>query len=406
MVPADPAPETSLPPPSTEGEWDDPVLWEEDPDAGRLVLPPKREIAPAEAAPVRSRSKVEMGLQIGIKLRAGRNGTPHDGPAPADDQEVIKLECPSADQPFQANLTIAPPVEPPAEEPRTPGKPMAESPEWGGKTGHSLRWIVGSGLGVVALLVLALVTQERWLKEPAAEEPQTIGLADVEPLEEIEGFETDGTSEVQSRALLATFAKARQADEILPLIRQPEAVAERVRLHWQAWNTPPDWEVSPEAVWHTGYEKGRGFGILVGTTPDFKPFRAYFVRDQGVLKLDWEATQGVGDAPFEMLERGAGSGGVVRAYVKSDSFFTAVFPEADYRSFKVAAPDHEGVVWGYAKRGGQAEEAISALFPAGMFLESEKSELPMTLRLGPPPAGSQKNQWLILEMLHNEWVSP
>jgi len=406
MVPADPVSETSPPPPLIEGEWDDPVLWEEDPEAGRLVLPPKREAAPTDAAPIRNRSRVEMGLQIGVKLRAGRNGAPDDEPAPTGELEVIKLECPSADLPFQANLTIAPPVEAPAEPPRTLGKPSEESPDWGGKTRHSLRWLVGSGLGVAALLVLALVTQERWLKEQPEDSPQMIGLVDEDPLEEIEGFEIDGTSEVQSRALLATIAKARQVEEILPLIRQPEVIAAKVRLDWQAWNTPPDWEVPTEAVWHTGHEKGRGFGILVGTTPDFKAFRAYFVREQGVLKLDWEATRGLGDASFEMLERGSGLGGTVRAYVKTDSFFTAVYPETDYRSFKLVAPDREAVVWGYAKRGGQADEAISALFSTGMLLEGEKSELPMTLRLGPPPAGSQKNQWLILEMLHNEWVSP
>ena len=42
-------------------------------------------------------------------------------------------------------------------------------------------------------------------------------------------------------------------------------------------------------------------------------------------------------------------------------------------------------------------EAVNALL---------RGELPMTVILSPPAPGAQKNQWLITEMLHNDWVSP
>ena len=64
------------------------------------------------------------------------------------------------------------------------------------------------------------------------------------------------------------------------------------------------------------------------------------------------------------------------------------------------------MVWAYAELGSEADTRMMAFFPSGEVFEADYSELPVTLRLTPAPEGAQKNQWLITEMLHNEWVSP
>jgi hypothetical protein len=72
----------------------------------------------------------------------------------------------------------------------------------------------------------------------------------------------------------------------------------------------------------------------------------------------------------------------------------------------LAAPDRQQVVWAYVELGSAADTRVMEFFRTGTFLEASNKELPMTVRLAAPPKGAQKNQWLLPEMLHNEWVSP
>ena len=41
-----------------------------------------------------------------------------------------------------------------------------------------------------------------------------------------------------------------------------------------------------------------------------------------------------------------------------------------------------------------------------LTIDGRRTEQAVTLRLTTPPAAAQKNQWLIGEMLHIDWVSP
>jgi hypothetical protein len=404
----EPEPTPRLDPASYDDAWDDPELLEEEQAVGRVQLPPKREPPPADASPVRVRKRVEMGLQISANIRTGRSvpDTEETGPA----EEVVKLDCPSPDQPFQPSHMIVPRRDQEPEPPPEPvlGKLKEEGPDWGKRPKQSLRWLLGASAGVVIILVLAIATQELWIRatpDPSSSAPESV-LADPDPLPEVEGFEIDGTSEQQSRALLATIAKAGAAGEILPFIRNRDPLVTQVTRDWQPWGTPPDWDGPDNAAWRTGSESGRGFGVLSGSKPDLTPFQAYFVREQGILKLDWEATTGASATPFGMLVQGRGAGGITRCLVRLDSFFTDTFPEQLYRSFKLLSPDLDQVVWAYTRLGSKEDTAIMAFFPSGILLESENGQLPMTVILAPPAPGAQKNQWLITEMLHNDWVSP
>ena len=399
----EPEPTPRLDPASYDDEWDDPELLAEELAIDRTILPPKREQPPPSAKPARKRTTVEMGLQIAAKVRTGqRNGD-------SEDDAVVKLDCPAADQPFQPTHMIVdrreqlqPPPKPPD------GKIKEEHLEWGEKPKQSHRWLIRSGIAVGLLLVVALAIQQIWIRNTDDEQkPQESLLEESEKLPEVVGFELDGTSDRQSRALLAAYAKARSASDILPFVRDRDSLAERITRDWVPWNVPANWSEPGNCAWETGDESGRGFGLLCGSLPDLSGFRAYFVRENEALKLDWEATTGACATPFGMLVQGKGTGGKTRAFVKPDTFFTQAFPESLYRSFKLLSPDRTAVVWAYTKIGSPADNAIMAYFPSGILLESEHGELPMTVTLSPPDQKeSQKNQWLITEMLHNEWVSP
>jgi hypothetical protein len=195
-------------------------------------------------------------------------------------------------------------------------------------------------------------------------------------------------------------------DEVLPLIRDADRLAARLKRDWQAWNVPENWQTPFTAEWQVSSQGGRSYGLLAGRKPDFSRFNAYFIRDGEKFLLDWEATQGLGDAAFDTLQRGVGSGGVVRAFVTPENFYSLKFPESEFRSYKVLAPDREQVIWGYVKLGSPEAAALSQVFQTGVILDSANSEQPMTLRILPSPEGSLKNQWIIGEMLHIDWVSP
>ena len=408
MDPLQPDPRNHAPSVSADDEWADAYGAAEYLPESRPLLPPKRAVPVPDAAPAststRSRSRPEMGIQIDVARPAGRSPA-DDSPPPANapGHDVVKLEAISAETSFQARNTIAPPPKSAAEAPKDL---RGESTEWGKVSKTPTRWLAAAAGAVVVLVVLAIVIQEVWLKDPKAAVIPVVDVPEDTPFEEVAGFELDSSSETDARKLLADYAKATTVAEILPHIRNGQALADRLKLDWQPWRLAPDWQPPVLAIWEVSAEGGRSHGLLRGNRPDLSQFRAYFVREDDALKLDWEATAGLGDASFETLQKGMGTGGKLRAYVKLDTYYSQVLPEDAYHSFRLLAPDREQVVWGYSKLGTPADAALLKIFNPSVIDGEAKSELPITLRLEPGPENCQKNQWLIGEMLHIDWVSP
>ena len=410
MDPLQPDPHNHAPSVSADDEWADAFGAAQDlpefrPEF-RPVLPPKRAVPAPDPAPPRSRSRSrpEMGIQIDVAGPA-RRPPADDSPPPvsAPGHDVVKLEAILTETSFQARNAIVPPLKPAAE---APHNLRGESTEWGKVSKTPTRWLATAAGGVVLLVVLAMVTQEVWLKDPKTAVVAVVEAPEDAPFEEVAGFELDSSSEADARKMLATYAKATTVEEVLPLIRSGQALADRLKLDWQPWGLAPDWQPPVLAVWEVSAEGGRSHGLLRGNRPDFSRFRAYFVREDDALKLDWEATAGLGDASFETLQKGMGTGGKLRAYVKLDNYYSQLLAEDAYHSFRLKAPDGEQVVWGYSKQGTPADAALLKIFEPSVIDGEAKSELPITLRLEPGPENCQKNQWLIREMLHIDWVSP
>jgi hypothetical protein len=404
MDPLQPDPHNHAPSVSADDEWVDGYGTAQDLPEFRPVLPPKRAVPAPDPAPTRSRSRPEMGIQIDV-ARPARRPPADDSPPPASapGHDVVKLEAILTETSFQARNAIVPPLKPAAEAPQNL---RGESTEWGKVSKTPTRWLVTAAGGVVLLVVLAMVTQEVWLKDPKAAVGAVVEAPEDAPLEEVAGFELDSSSEADARKLLATYATATTVEEVLPLIRSGQALADRLKLDWRPWRLAPDWQPPVLAIWEVSAEGGRSRGLLRGNRPDLSRFRAYFVREDDALKLDWEATEGLSDASFETLLKGMGTGGILRAYVKLDHYYTQVLPEDTYHSFLLLAPDRKQSVCGYSKMGTPADAALMKIFNPSVIDGEAKSELPITLRLEPGPENCQKNQWLIGEMLHIDWVSP
>jgi len=393
MTPKFHDPNNHAPPVSAADVWDDgDGLIQQARQAGGVRLPTKRVLAVRGPATANTGHPEPPGLRIDFP-QAARKAPASEPPVPIKEYggEVVKLEQVFAEAPFQAAKVIPPPASPAREEPR---ESHGDAKNWGKVRHHPLRWLVAAGIGVGGVLVAALATQELLLAPKPKPQKAHLELVEEVKIDDLNGFELDGPCQENARALLAAYAKATTPEEVLPLIRDAARLTHRLQHDWQPWQAPADWLPARDAAWQVSAEGGRSHGRLSGRKPDFSPYRAYFVREGEALRIDLEATEGLGDTTFAVLERGIGAGGVVRAYLTPENFYSLTFPETAFRSYKLLAPDREQVVWGYVKLGSPTAAALLTV------------DAPMTLRLTAAAAGAQKNQWLIGELLHIDWVSP
>ncbi|MCX6877193.1 MAG: hypothetical protein NTW21_25795 [Verrucomicrobia bacterium] len=391
------------PPVASIGVWDDAEDHAENGVCAGFFLPGKRvPEARGQAAP-HGRNKAQLGLRIDFKM-AVRSAATRPVPGKSFGTEVVKLEPVYDEGPFQANKVISA-GQPVVQEERRRDL-HGEGKEWGKVCKHPMRWLTVSGAGVGVLLVAALAIHELCLAERQQIQAEPVPLIEETPVEDVTGFEIDGSSEQDARALLADYAKAKTPEEVLPLIRDATRLVRQLKQEWRPQNVPAAWEPPREAAWEVTAQGGKSHGLLSGRMPDFARFCVYFVREGAALKIDWEATQGLGEVSFETLQKGLGSGGVIRTFVSPVDFYSLTFPEAEFRSFKMLSPDREQIVWGYVQRGTPAEAALLKGCESTESLDATLLEQAMTLRMTPGPKGSQKNQWIIGEMLHIDWVSP
>lgn len=210
----------------------------------------------------------------------------------------------------------------------------------------------------------------------------------------------------EAEQLLERYAAATSVEQALPMVRDAERVKERMSRLWQPWG--------PGAMLATG-EKIEGFvtedserpGIrLKGRKGDFSPFEMQFVREGEQLKLDWEASHGIGEIQVAELQQGApAEGQVVRGTLQPADFYTLAFPEADFRSFRMVDAGGDHFIWVFAPIGSEVAKTLEREFNEGSVLLEKSGEIRATVRLSGSGGGSGKCH-LITEMLHKGWVTP
>jgi hypothetical protein len=145
---------------------------------------------------------------------------------------------------------------------------------------------------------------------------------------------------------------------------------------------------------------------LEGDLPDHRKFAAYFTWQGGRLLMDWKATVAFGTATFEQLAEGKGDASEIRGEIAASDYYSAFWPEAEYRSYRLTSPDQESSIWCYVRRGDAAEGVVAPLFNRGVIIGESQSSRKITLRLVRGSPESLPNQWLIGEMLHVDWATP
>jgi hypothetical protein len=383
--------------------WGDHGGLGQGPRGATLVLPAKKARAKTAAATGRATEGLRLGAE---SPRRSAEGADTQLEVRAIDGGVVRL-APEVSSAAKVPRLPVYQERPAGNDVKRPAQ--SEDHEWGRARTHSVRWILGTSLGVASVVVIALVLLPL-INESNAEHPRAgqSGMV-VDPEEKIE--DTVAVNDLLNRQpeaeqLFRAFASASTAEEILPLVRDVASVERLIRDHHRPGVISKEWLPSDQTLWNINTDGGRPFGLLEGSLPNFAKFSAYCVLDDHQLHLDWKATTGYGTATFDELAHNQGAPDEIRARIIASDFYTAAYPETECQCYQLASPDESQVIWCYTRRGEPVDEVLGALFRGGDILGSSAEQKKVTVRLAHGPAGSLPNQWMIAELLHKEWITP
>lgn len=394
-------PNNHVPEATPEDVWGDPAGLQAGSNGLVTVLPPKRSKleAPAPAA----------GREI-EGIRIGETSARFPSDESAGGLEVQEIDG--------TVVRLAP------EEPSAPKMPrhvqFHERPKktevdpyrrgeggWGRAHRHSVRWILGTSVGVAGLVVLALMLLPMINQSNAARPgDQSLVLDSTDDIKGAEALNAMLSRQPEAEQVFRKYASATIVHDVLPLLREPDAVEPLLRQgEWKPL-LPGDWVPPEDTTWSVFDMNGTPYGVLEGTLPDYSRFAAYFLISEGHLQLDWKATTSHGSATMAELYKGLGNPAEIRAKIAPCGYFNAAFPEADYQSYQFVSSDSETAIWCYTRKGSEADISLSKLFRGGIILENSQEPRKVTLRLERGPAGSFLNQWQVSEVISEDWITP
>ncbi|MEI8038286.1 MAG: hypothetical protein WCJ14_07830 [Verrucomicrobiota bacterium] len=364
------------------------------------MLPPKKPKPAASKAADRQLGGLRLGSETPCRL-VEEPANPLE--VRAIDGRVLRL-APEAPPPTRVPRLINYQALPTGPDPR---RAAGGEGKWGLARTPSVRWVVGTCLGVSSVVILALLLLPL-INESNAARPGPTGLVldKAEPTGNLAPINDLLPRQPEAEQLFKTFASAAIAADVAPLVREAAIVVPLIRARQRPALVSKAWQPHEATVWNVLENDGHPYALLEGTLPDFSKFSAYCVMEGNQLRLDWKATTGYGTATFEELARNQGDAGEIRAKILSARFYTAIYPEAEYQSYQLVSPDESQAIWGYTRRGEVADGVLGQLFWSGEILDAPVEQRKVTVRLERGAAGSLPNQWRIAEMLHNDWLNP
>lgn len=207
--------------------------------------------------------------------------------------------------------------------------------------------------------------------------------------------------------ILRKVAAAREAQEIIPLVRPTPTLENSLRRHWKTWTSLPRVEQNDELLIDVAEVQGRDFLMMSGQCQDSTPFLAFFVEIDQQIFLDWEATLGVGEAKIDTLVANPTEHPIMmRVTISPSPYYLPTLPESEYESYQLTFSGSDSIIWGYAPRGSIAHQQIHALLLQQNELLDVATEARATLKLRKTDGPSAQYRFFITEVLHKDWVMP
>lgn len=275
------------------------------------------------------------------------------------------------------------------------------------------RWIWSSIGAVVACLLLAL-SGLHW-RASKQDRGYVDFLPKYEAVEEnlnahspVYFFDHDREATLRNaRQCWNLYADATEWQQVVPLVARAEEMKPLLRRHWQPGLVARMPSLDPQLFAVSRQTDGRGFFQIQGYDERGRSYCAYFVEEEGVMKLDWEATTGFCPIAFADMENAAlVEPALLRVNVARANYYSPAFPEDRYAAYCLTDSLDQEVLWGYVLRDSLVQQALDRVLGGADSLVAEESVARVTLKLQRPTGHKIKNQFLITEMLHNDWVMP
>jgi hypothetical protein len=290
----------------------------------------------------------------------------------------------------------------------------SENPSWDADTGAKTRrsgraekrqmfWFLagGSTLLVVILGVIFMATFASDNAPPAPSPAQT-----AQPSEAPAGPGPDrpnAVPDLSDAAFLAAaeplakrFLEARKAEDLLPLIRNPDVVGPRVMQYYQNSAITP---VGLSAFNSQNEIVREGVTLLVGLrTKDFEEKAMVFVNTPQGLLIDWESWVGWSEMSWEQfLKTKPTTPHLFRVNLNQVEYYNMSFSdEGKWQSHRLLSPDGMASIYGYAERGSVTNSKL--------HVPPDSTSVPFTLLIRFPDSGEFRDQVIIDKVLAEGWV--
>lgn len=207
---------------------------------------------------------------------------------------------------------------------------------------------------------------------------------------------SDASILVEAESVVRDFLGARNVEDLLKVVRDPEVAAERMKREY------PDGRVDPPGVaeFNPGKSLVREDGYFTVTvrTRDFELRRVHLVDSGGRLRVDWESWVGWCEVAWpEFIATQPEEARVARVVVKKVDYYNFGFTdESRWRSYRLESRDGGSVVYGYVERDSEVDRRIQ--------LSPEQKQVQMVLRLRYPAGSTRGDQVLIDGVVADGWV--
>ncbi|NWK56091.1 hypothetical protein HW115_10760 [Verrucomicrobiaceae bacterium N1E253] len=244
----------------------------------------------------------------------------------------------------------------------------------------------------------------------------------------------------QALKVLTSFTEASDLEARSQWVRNPDQYL-ALAPHWDS-RVDPHLGAGSKQAWDIGHTDQTAYLIFKGRNQEFFPFRAYFTREEGELKLDWQATTGWSEVSLlsirEVMEKRAGANsneerelGVVSASElsprpkselptaiyddsvllrclirKQHDYYAGVYNDREHSAYMLFSADKMHHMWGYAPKGSELDRRLKAILDHGSFVVSLKKDKRVTVKVRINEKVALPNQLDLVELVNPEWVTP
>jgi hypothetical protein len=208
--------------------------------------------------------------------------------------------------------------------------------------------------------------------------------------------------------LLEAVNEAEEPDDLSGLLRDAKRTLPEIKKSWTGEKASYFLDDPRSLSWQYGGAGDTGFMVLMGRMKSHERFRAYFVKTDEGLKLDWKATTAWSPIPVgDLVAQAPKQPTVVRCWLcKQPEFDMFEGHGSLYSWYQILDPGKEEFVWAYVPAGSPPDEKLKSLLNYGMVVMARKDEVRATVRLVKPTLGFRESEFEILELVTEDWVMP